>query len=221
MEEKADEQIKTSSTKENQRPSNKLEIGKKGVEIARKTLTEEFGELVEKGTLDQVSNSLEVLPHDKFIKGMIIRTKGDEDMIGYRTIEGKLAINADAMESEDHAFQVGYHELLEELSDRLGTSLCSFHKFHEGIVQYFVRQAVEKQGKRYYLSAYERISDIVARLIEKGVSEDLWKEALVNNQTHRELMSEVDGKLGNEKGFREIDRALDHNDWSKIKELLR
>ncbi len=218
--EDAKEQTQTPSVKESKRPSNKLEIGKKGVEIAKETLKNEFGELVEGEMLNQVSNLLEALPHDKFIKGMIIRTEGDEDMIGYRTIEGKLAINADALESEDHAFQVGYHELLEKLSARFQTGLRSFHKFHDGIIQYFVRQAVEKQGRRYYLSAYEGISDIVAQLIRKGVPESLWKEALVSNERHRELMSEVNSKLENKKGFREIDWALDRNDWSKIKELL-
>ncbi len=170
--------------------------------------------------LDEISDSIEVLPHDAFIKGMPTRVKGAEDMIGYRTIDGKLALDADAVESEDKAFQVAYHELLEELSARLGMDLRSFHKLHEGVVQYFVRQAVERQGRKYHLSAYEDISTIVAKLIEKGVPESLWKKALVNNEANKELIQEVNRVLGNKMGFREIDWALDRNNRSKIRELL-
>lgn len=200
-------------------PKDKIKTGEAGVKIAENTLREEFGELVEEKVIDEVCGLIKILPRDTFVQEMPIRTEGDEDMIGYRTIDGKLALDADAMESEDHAFQAAYHEFLEELSARLGTNLRSFHKLHEGIVQYFVRQAAKRQGRRYHLSAYEGTSNIVARLIEKGVSENLWKKALVNNQMHEELMERTNEVQGDKMGFREIDWALDRDDWPKIKRL--
>jgi len=192
-----------------------------GVEIARRTFISEFTPLVKKPkVLDEIADLIEILPHDKFIDGLPIRVPGDEDTIGCRTIMGKVALDMDAMVSLDHAFQVAYHELLEEVSPRLGTSLRSFHKLHEGIVQYFVREITEKQNKQYYPSAYEDRADIIKKLIEKGVPEELWQQTLVNNRKITELTKTVNRVLGHEQGFREIDWALDDDDWSKIDDIL-
>lgn len=192
-----------------------------GVDIAKRTFISEFTPFVkESKTLTKVADSIEILPHDRFVDGFPIRVPGDEDTIGYRTIKGKVTLDGDRMLSSDHAFQVTYHELLEEASAKMGTNLRSFHKLHEGIIQYFVRKITEEQKKQYYLSAYEERADIIKKLIEKGVPEELWKQALVDNQKITELVQTVDRVLGHEQGFREIDWALDNDDRSKIEKLL-
>jgi len=154
------------------------------------------------------------------VEGLLIHRPDDEDILGYRTIFGKVAIDRDAMDSQSHAFQVTYHELLEDISARTGDTLRSYHKLHDGIVQYFVRKTTRNQKMKYYLSAYEDRADIVARLIQKGVPEELWKSALVDNNSFRELMQRTNTVLECKQGFREIEWALENNDWRTIKQLL-
>lgn len=125
------------------------------------------------------------------------------------------------MVSVDHAFQTAYHELLEELSARLGTHLRSFHKFHDGIIQYFVRQAAINHKRTYLPTAYEDIADIVEKLRDKGVAEELWKRALVNNKSTPQLIATTNAVIHRDMGFREIDWALDEEDIEKAKDLVK
>ncbi|MBU2052413.1 hypothetical protein KKH13_04385 [Patescibacteria group bacterium] len=200
---------------------NKQEMCQAGVKAAGETFKSEFGPLIQ----DQMAVAttvglIEILPHDKFIEGMPVHRPDDEHTLGYRSLLGKVAIDSDAMNSQSHAYQVAYHEMLEEISAKSGRNLRSYHKFHDGIIQYFVRKTMQEQRMEYDLSGYEERADIVAILIQKGVPEELWKKALVNDDAFRNLMQTTNEVLENEQGFRKIDWALDKNDWPAIIHLL-
>lgn len=196
----------------------RIEWGQQGVIEAVKAVKKDFGEFIEKEeTFDELRKYFKVLPEYTFRKQAILEL--DENILGYRQYDGTFALNADRLCLPDHAFQIAYHECLEELGARFGQNLRSFYKFHDGIIQYFVKKAARSRKMRYFPTDYEPRVEVVKKLIKKGVPERLWKQALVDNDACRELMEAVD-RVTEKQGFRKIDWALDEENYKKIERIL-